>query len=113
MIALICTQFLLFFTLTPNILQQLNNIIDLSVSIFLVIYLSCSLAFLKMLIKGEITPKRTKLYYAITLLACAFCLWILAFTSFKNLLLCSFFVLSGVPIYFWQKKKVQSTFHTT
>ncbi len=104
LIALVCTQLLLFLTLTPNILQQLNSIIDLSVSIFLFIYLACSLAFLKLLIKREIVPLRPKLYYAITLLSCGFCLWVLAFTSFKNLAICSLFVLSGIPIYLWQKR---------
>ncbi len=105
LIALICTQILLFLTLTPNILHQLNNIIDLSVSIFLLIYLSCSIAFLKLLITRQMTPQRPKLYYVITLLACGFCLWVLAFTSFKNLMFCSFFVLSGLPIYLWQQRK--------
>ena len=105
LIALVCTQILLFLTLTPNILEQLNKIIDLSVSIFLFIYLACSLAFLKMLIKRQIVPEKPKLYFAITLLACTFCLWILAFSTFKTLLFCSSFVLSGIPIYFLQKKK--------
>jgi APA family basic amino acid/polyamine antiporter len=105
-IALVCTQLLLFLTLTPNILQQLNSIIDLSVSIFLFIYFACSLAFLKLLIKHHIVPQRPKLYYAITLLSCAFCLWVLAFTSFKNLAICSLFVLSGIPIYLWQKRSL-------
>ncbi len=105
LIALICTQILLFLTLTPNILEQLNKVIDLSVSIFLFIYLACSLAFLKMLIKKQIIPQNPKRYYIITLLACVFCLWILAFTSLKTLFFCSFFVLSGIPVYLWQKKK--------
>jgi APA family basic amino acid/polyamine antiporter len=105
-IALVCTQLLLFLTLTPNILQQLNSIIDLSVSIFLFIYLACSSAFLKLLIKQQIVPLRPKLYYAITLLSCTFCLWVLAFTSFKNLAICSLFVLSGIPIYLWHKRSL-------
>ncbi len=105
LIALICTQILLFLTLTPNILHQLNAVIDLSVSIFLFIYLACSLAFLKMLMKGMIIPARPKIYYTITLLSCLFCVWVLAFTSFKNLLFCSLFALSGIPVYLWQKKK--------
>ena len=106
LIALVCTQLLLFLTLTPNILQQLNSIIDLSVSIFLFIYFACSLAFLKLLIKRQIVLQRPKLYYAITLLSCVFCLWVLAFTSFKNVAICSLFVLSGIPIYLWQKRSL-------
>lgn len=109
LIALICTQILLFFTLTPNILHQLNMIIDLSVSIFLFIYMACGLAFLKMLFKKEISSEKPKLYGIIAILACLFCVWILAFTSWKNLLLCSLFVISGLPIYLWRKKKLLKT----
>ncbi|MBX9923320.1 MAG: amino acid permease [Rhabdochlamydiaceae bacterium] len=106
LIALVCTQILLFLTLTPNILQQLNTIIDLSVSIFLFIYMACGLAFLKMLFKKQIHSEKPKLYGLIAILACLFCVWVLAFTSWENLLLCSLFVLSGVPIYLWRKKKL-------
>jgi basic amino acid/polyamine antiporter, APA family len=109
LIALVCTQILLFLTLTPNILQQLNTIIDLSVSIFLFIYLACGFAFLKMLFQKQITSERPKLYAMIALLACLFCIWVLAFTSWKNLLLCSLFVISGLPIYLWQRKKLSKS----
>ncbi len=105
LIALVCTQILLFLTLTPNILQQLNVIIDLSVSIFLFIYMACGLAFLKMLFKKQIVSERPKLYSVIAILSCVFCIWILAFTSWSNLLSCSLFVISGLPIYFWQRRK--------
>lgn len=105
LVALVCTQILLFLTLTPNILEQLNSVIDLSVSIFLFIYLGCSLAFFKLMLQKKIVPQNPKRYYIITSLACAFCFWILASTSMKTLFICSFFVLSGVPVYFWQKKK--------
>jgi APA family basic amino acid/polyamine antiporter len=106
LIALVCTQLLLFLTLTPNILKQLNMIIDLSVSIFLFIYMACGLAFLKMLFTKQIISEKPKLYTLIAILACSFCVWILAFTSWSNLLLCSLFVISGLPIYFWQRKNL-------
>lgn len=93
LISYFCTVPILILTLTPNILTQLNAIIDLSVSTFVLIYLGCALAHFK----------ATKSILA--LFAAAFCVWILMFISVQNLLLCSLFVLSGAPIYFWKKKK--------
>lgn len=104
LIALICTQILLVLTLTPNILVQLSKIVDLSVSTFLFIYLGCSIAFLKIL--SQEGSKKNYLWYSITILASLFCLWILCFTSLYNLLLCSLFFVSGIPIYLLQKEKL-------
>ena len=104
LIALICTQILLVLTLTPNILTQLSKIVDLSVSTFLFIYLACAIAFLKILFQDK--SKKHYLWYTITILASLFCIWVLCFTSFFNLLLCSLFFVTGIPVYFWQKSKL-------
>lgn len=97
LIAFCCTVPILCLTLTPNILTQLNVMIDLSVTTFVLIYLACTIGYIKIL------PKKSYLHLAIALLAAGFCVWILLFTSWQNLLLCSGFVLSGTPIY-WGKK---------
>jgi APA family basic amino acid/polyamine antiporter len=96
LISYLCTLPLLFLTLTPNILTQLNFIIDLSVTAFVFIYLACTLSYL--------TLRPSTPYILIALLATAFCLWILLFTSLLNLLLCTLFVLTGLPIYLYQKR---------
>jgi APA family basic amino acid/polyamine antiporter len=93
LIAFGCTVPILCLTLTPNILTQLNAIIDVSVTTFVLIYLASSIAAIKILGKKPIV-----------LLASGFCLWVLAFTSWQNLLLCSLFILSGVPVYLGQKR---------
>jgi APA family basic amino acid/polyamine antiporter len=98
LIAFSCTVPILVLTLTPNILTQLNAIIDVSVTTFVFIYLFCSLAYIKIMTKSY-------LYLGIALLASGFCIWILLFTSWQNLLLCSLFVLTGVPVYLWQQRK--------
>lgn len=102
-IACLCTLPLLMFTLTPNILEQLNSIIDISVTTFLFIYLACAIAFIKIILKEGF--RKPKLYLAIAGGAICFCLWVLAFVPISHLFLCSLFVFSGIPIYFWQKNR--------
>ena len=97
LIALFCTLPLLGLTLTPHILQQLNVVIDLSVTAFLFIYLACTFAFLKVLTEEKF--KKNYRLWIISAGALAFCLWVISLTSWKNLGLCSLFVLSGWPIY--------------
>ncbi len=101
MIALGCTVPILIMTLTPNILTQLNLIIDLSVTAFVLIYLMCGLAYLKM--GGQKGWHR-----AVGVGACLFCGWVLIFGSVWNIVMCALFVLSGVPVYFRQKKRVEA-----
>ena len=98
LIAFSCTVPILMLTLTPNILTQLNAIIDVSVTTFVFIYLFCALAYIKI-------RTQSKVYLIVALLASGFCVWILLFTSWQNLLLCSLFVLTGLPVYMWQKRK--------
>lgn len=104
LIALICTLCLLILTLTPDILTQLNYIIDLSVTTFLFIYLGCALSFIKL----NFSERKSPFYLAVAAIAALFCCWVLFFTSAINLILCSLFVLSGIPIYFKQKKSLQT-----
>lgn len=107
LIALFCTLPILCLTLTPNILAQLNAIIDVSVTIFVLIYLFCAIAYIKILAKEPLKARRY-LHWGIPLAAASFCIWILMFSSFQNLLICSLFVLSGVPVYFWQKRRFKT-----
>lgn len=99
MVALGCTIPILVTTLTPNILQQLNGIIDLSVTAFMLIYLTSACALLKMALKGVI-------YKIIAVFAIGFCAWVLSSMSLQSFLICSLFALSGIPIYYWQKKRL-------
>ncbi|MBI3508133.1 MAG: amino acid permease [Chlamydiia bacterium] len=100
-IALCCTLPLLCLTLTPNILHQLNEIIDISVTIFLFVYLGCSCAFLKILSQ----EKGSLFYRCIGWLAVAFCVWALSYITLKHLAIGALFLASGLPIYLWQERK--------
>ncbi|MBS0627735.1 MAG: amino acid permease, partial [Verrucomicrobia bacterium] len=107
LIAFVCTLILLIFTLNADILTQINTVIDVSVTTFILIYLTCALSLIKILVKKE--DKRSLKYFVIPALAILFCLWILAFISFFSLFLCSLFVLSGIPIYIKQHKKIKNS----
>lgn len=104
LISFFCILPILCLTTTPNILTGLNVIIDVSVIIFVFIYLFCTLAYMKINAKD---PKKSYLYWVIALLGSGFCIWILLFISVQNLFFCSLFILSGVPIYIMQRKKIQ------
>lgn len=99
---------LLFLTQNETLAKQINMIIDFSVTCFLFVYAFCCLAHLKMLWQQkEKSPVWPWLY---TLLALGFCGWIISATPPKTLLIASFFVISGIPVFLYQKKKPQLSF---
>jgi len=85
-----------------SIAKQISTIIDYSVTAFLFIYLICTLAYIKILIR-----KKARWYHWIyTLLGGAFCLWILSETSITIIGTAALFIVSGVPVYFiWYRRK--------
>lgn len=93
---------LIFLTANENFASQVNMVIDFSVTIFIFIYLLCSLAFMKILIK-EKNYNFTKWF--ISLFGALFCIFVLKETSLKSFLISGLFVFSGAPIYFlWYRK---------
>lgn len=94
-IAFFCTVLILFFTLTPHILTQLNAIIDLSVTAFVLVYLACSLAALR------IVPK----YRFVIWPAIAFAGYILLSASVWSLVVTALLIISGAPVYLWNRKR--------
>ncbi len=103
MITLIISIFLLVLTLTPNILEQMNMIIDLSVMTFLLVYLISAAALIKIIVQEKL--KKSRIYLAISILGGLFCVWVLVFDSLFHLSLCSLFVISGIPVYLLQQKR--------
>ena len=91
---------LLILTSNKSFAEQVTSIIDISVVSFLFIYLSCSLAFLKVIIQEKKYCKSL-----IGGVAVLFCCWIVYETSIKTLLISSLFPLSGTLIYLlWYHK---------
>ena len=90
---------LLFFTLSENLVDQLNIIIDLSVTAFLLVYTVCIISFLKL------TPKTKKRDGVLGLFALLFCVWSLWASGLKTILLATLITLSGLPVYYWHCRK--------
>jgi APA family basic amino acid/polyamine antiporter len=94
------TSILLILTSSNNFAKQITSIIDFSVVSFLFVYLACSLAFLKFIIKEKNYYK-----FLIGSIATTFCCWIIFETSINTLLIASLFTVSGIPIYlFWYRR---------
>lgn len=69
----------LVLTLSNNLAQQINTIIDISVTTFLFVYLICILAFLKILKKQH---SATRFQWIYGLAAFVFCAWIIITSHF-------------------------------
>ncbi len=96
---------LIYFTHSDNLAQKVNTIIDLSVTSFLFIYIICCLSFLKILWQQKQTTRNWQWYCG--LLSLSFCAWVMCSTPLKTLIVCSLFVLSGLPIYLIRRKKLK------
>ncbi len=94
---------LLIFTLNDNLAAQINTIIDISVTAFLFVYLISILSLIKILLKKEERSLHIVqwIYVGGALL---FCGWTISTVSLTILLIASLFIVSGVPIYIWQKR---------
>ena len=95
---------LLFLTLNNSIAHQITAIIDFSVTAFLFVYIICVLAYVKALSK----EKPQYYHWVYTTIALGFCCWIIYQTPLWTIATSSFFVLSGIPVYFlWYQKSLK------
>jgi amino acid transporter len=74
-----------------NLSEQINNIIDFSVEVFLMVYAICCLTFIKINVKAK-KPAKT----AIGLAAFAFCLIMIVNSSLKSITVALLFAASGI-----------------
>ncbi|MBQ4875010.1 MAG: amino acid permease [Rickettsiaceae bacterium H1] len=92
---------LLFLTNAPSFAKQISSIIEFSVVAFLFVYVISVLSFLYIQIKkGFLYRIKT----IIGIFALIFCCWVIFNTDVKVLLIASFFVFSGVPLYIFSIK---------
>ena len=99
LIAFIGTIPLLIMTTSDNLVQQVTMITDAGVTGFLIIYVVCMIAFIKMYYKIH------RIYSIIAFLAMGFCLWVILSSGTLNIMLCLLIVISGIPIYILQLRK--------
>jgi len=96
---------LLILTLDANLINQVNSIIDISVTAFLLVYLMSVLSYLKLFCNfrsvGTTTGRNALL---IGILALIFCGWALWASGLKMISLGLLITLSGAPIYLWNRR---------
>jgi len=100
MVAFYGTIPLLLMTVSDNLVDQINIVIDAAVTGFLGIYIACMLAFIRLY------HKEHKYYSIIAFIGSVFCLWVMFSSHWLNLVITSIIVLSGFPVYLSQKNKV-------
>ncbi len=96
---------ILFFMLDLSLVDQINRIIDISVTAFLFVYVLSVLSYLKIL--GQKIRKEgslDSLGIVIGLTALLFCLWALYASGIKMVALACLIPVTGIPIYFWNKR---------
>lgn len=97
----------LMLTLNHNLATQINTIIDISVTAFLFVYLISVCSLIKILLKQSEPIRMTQWLYIIG--AFVFCGWTISMASWTTLAIASLFIVSGVPVYIWQKRVQKNT----
>ena len=100
---------LLALTAQQTLAKQITMIIDISVIVFLFVYLTCALASLKLALQSD--KKLPPHQWVAIFLAIIFCCGIILKTSLKDLLISSLFILSGIPVYLFKYTKTPSIRH--
>lgn len=92
----------LFLMANVSLAKQIAAIVDYSVTAFLYVYIVCTIAYIKILIR-----EKAKLHHWLyTLIALVFCAWTIYETDVSIIAIALMFVLSGIPLYFiWYRRK--------
>jgi APA family basic amino acid/polyamine antiporter len=81
---------ILVLTKSESIASQITYLIDFSVEAFLLIYITCCLVFLKIVLK-----ERNYLKISIGVGAIMFCIWMIVESSIQSLMIAALFFMSG------------------
>lgn len=95
---------LLVLTMDSNLVNQVNSIIEISVTAFLFVYTMSVLSYLKLFSKVGESTTRSTLTFIIGIGALIFCGWALWASGLKMVGLATLITLSGIPIYIWKNK---------
>ncbi len=93
---------LLFCTIHPNLVNQIELIIDISVTAFLWVYIICIVSYLKIIFISEPVVTINSL---IGITALIFCVWVIFGSNWCMLLFSLLITISGVPIYIYMNYK--------
>lgn len=100
---------ILIVTLQQDLIAQVNQLIDVSVTAFLFIYVLSVLSFLRLFWRDPVTHKIDETSILIGIGALLFCGWALFSSGISMVFMALTITLAGVPIYWW-KKKARSRF---
>jgi APA family basic amino acid/polyamine antiporter len=100
-LAMSCTIPLLALTFSPNLLAQLEKVIDVSVTAFLLVYLASIVAYFRL---AKLRGHRSLPSLVYSIGALLFSLWILVFVPWKTLFLALLFPLTGLIVYWRQRQ---------
>lgn len=102
-ISSLCTIPFLVLSVSESLVEQFNFVVSISSSLVLIVYLSCTLAYLKFLKEyAKAKPKHWILGIASTL----FCLWVLSSISFEMTLYSLSVFLVGIPLRMYVSRKI-------
>lgn len=91
-----CTIPFLMLSLSDNLVHQFNFVVDISVSLIIIVYLSCMLAYLKFLRDS----KKTAIHqWILGIVSATFCGWILSSISLEMTMYSLLAFVLGVPMY--------------
>jgi len=94
---------LLILTMDADLINQVNAVIDISVTAFLFVYLLCVLSYFKLFLTRQ-SILIDKKGCMVGIVALIFCLWALWSSGLKMVSFAGLITLSGVPVYFWKTK---------
>lgn len=94
---------ILLLTLDVDLIAQVNTIIDVSVTAFLLIYLACIVSYLKLWAADWRAKKSKSIECFIGIFALIFCGWALWSSGFKMVFFALLITSTGIPIYFWKQ----------
>jgi APA family basic amino acid/polyamine antiporter len=101
----------LFLTLDVNLISQVNTIIDVSVTAFLLVYLVCILSYLKLWVADWHAKKSKIIECCIGIFALIFCGWALWASGFKMVFFAALITSTGIPIYLWKHNKPSELYY--
>lgn len=95
----------LIVTLNQDLISQVNLIIDVCVTAFLFVYVFSVLSYIKLFWKNEETASLNMTAIFLGAGALLFCGWAMVSSGIQMIAYASIVTLTGVPIYFWKKRR--------
>jgi APA family basic amino acid/polyamine antiporter len=103
-ISSLCTIPFLMLSLSDNLVNQFNFVVDISVSLVIIVYLACMLAYLKFLKESKKAPAHQ---WILGIVSATFCGWILSSISLEMTMYSLLAFVLGLPMYL----KMRQTTH--